>query len=495
MQNIGEIMKRKFFAAIFALTMTGALFAAGFPSYLKMEGTKIVGCNGESLPANLVIPEGVTVIGEKAFKEHMELKTVSLPKSLKKIEESAFSGDWPHGIHKSLKIEKVQYSGTLVDWCKLENDESLLQSASAVSLADVPDLKTLQTLTIPDGIERVGSFAFSHCAITTLIVPNSVKSVGNGAFKENPIKRARYKGTLAEYCQIDSTHLPISIKLEDVPLVDALQTLVIPAGVKKIGNGAFQECAITNLTIPEGVTEIGDDAFFYCTFLRNPTFPKSLKSIGERAFARCYNISKFVIPGNVKKIGKEAFGGNRDRLSTVIIEEGVEEIGVGAFAGCAQLSTVTIPSTITKIADETFMLCDSLRNFKIPQTVTSIGYKAFSNCYAITTIEIPPSVKEIGESAFGECNGLTGITIPDGVTKIEKETFYGCSALTTVTIPASVKSIEERAFQYCRSLTTIMFKGTKAQWDAIKKDRAGFENGVIVRLTDGTTRIANTTQD
>jgi hypothetical protein len=64
--------------------------------------------------------------------------------------------------------------------------------------------------------------------------------------------------------------------------------VVIPAGVKKIGDGAFKGCvALTGVTIPEGVKEIGGYAFYGCKNLKTLTVPRSVKKIGKYAFSGC----------------------------------------------------------------------------------------------------------------------------------------------------------------------------------------------------------------
>lgn len=148
----------------------------------------------------------------------------------------------------------------------------------------------------------------------------------------------------------------------------------------------------------------------------------------------------------------------------------------------------------------------------IPQTykdlpVTAIGDSAFEGCYSLTSITIPDSVTSIGKYAFNRCGSLTGVyiidlaawcdidfgngsanplcngaklylnseevtsvTLPADMTEVKNYLFYGCTSLTSITIPDSVTDIGEYVFSKCAGLTSINFKGTKAQWEAIRKD-------------------------
>ena len=93
-------------------------------------------------------------------------------------------------------------------------------------------------------------------------------------------------------------------------------------------------------------------------------------------------------------------------IFSVVIEDGVTSIGVGAFVGCENLTSVIIPDSIT-----------------------SIGEWAFFNCSSLTSVIIPNSVTNIGQWAFYSCDSLTSVSVPAGAT-IQDDAF---PAWTTVT--------------------------------------------------------------
>ena len=146
---------------------------------------------------------------------------------------------------------------------------------------------------------------------------------------------------------------------------------------------------------------------------------------------------------------------NKDKIESVVIEDGVTSIGANAFDGCSGLTSITIPSSVTSIGEHVFDGCSGLTSITIPSSVTSIGAYAFSGCSGLTSITIPSSVTSIGWGAFDGCSGLTSITIPSSVTSIGAYAFNGCSGLTSITIPSSVTSIGWGAFDGCSGLTSI----------------------------------------
>ena len=107
---------------------------------------------------------------------------------------------------------------------------------------------------------------------------------------------------------------------------------------------------------------------------------------------------------------------------------------------------------------------DKIKTVVIEDGVTSIGDYAFSECKSLTSVTIPNSVTRIGSYAFARCKALTSITIPNSVTSIWYDAFLGCSNLTSITIPNSVTSIDMYAFCNCYSLTSITFERTTVPW-------------------------------
>lgn len=87
-----------------------------------------------------------------------------------------------------------------------------------------------------------------------------------------------------------------------------VKSVVIPDGVTKIENYAFDNCsALTSIIIPSSVIEIGDFAFIDCEALESVIIPDSVTKIGECAFLGCDSLTSITIPDSVKEIGKRVF--------------------------------------------------------------------------------------------------------------------------------------------------------------------------------------------
>ena len=379
----------------------------------------------------VVIPEGITEIGDFAFSNcpslenilvsadnpsYVSINNCCLSKDLRKLIFGCRSSIIPEGISM---IEESAFEGCV----------------------------GLTSIVMPEGVKEIGWDAFSGCTgLTNIVIPDSVTEINGGAFFG----------------------------------CTSLTSIVIPKGVTEIGESAFGGCVgLTSVVIPEGVTEIGESAFGGCVGLTSVVMPKSVTKIGWGAFKDCTSLTSIVIPKGVTEIGESAFSGCTG-LTGVVIPEGVTEISMNVFRDCTGLTGVVIPEGVKEIGYGAFSGCTGLTNIVIPNSVTVIMSSAFGGCTGLTGIVIPEGVTEIDCGAFGGCTNLTTISvsvdnpsyvsinncclskdlrrlifgcrssiIPDGVSMIEWDAFRDCAGLTSIRIPDSVTAIGVSAFYGC----------------------------------------------
>ena len=265
--------------------------------------------------------------------------------------------------------------------------------------------------------------------------------------------------------------------------MNSLKQLTIGRSVKRIGEFAFEETSLYNVMIPGNVETIEECAFFRCfnnQNKQNVTLSEGLKYIGPSAFdggasrhlcsplpstltyigrlGLSVDNSTLTIPGSLEKIGRQAFYGSQ--MKTLVIMDGVTEIGVNAFGSCTQLNKVILPKSVKKIGKSAFDHCIRLQNFKIPSTITTIPEDAFMDCTSLKSIVIPGNIKTIDSGAFYNCKKLKSVTIKKGVKNIRDHAFAGCTGLKTLKLPSSVKSIGSFAFYYSK-VKTITVKTRK----------------------------------
>ena len=177
----------------------------------------------------------------------------------------------------------------------------------------------------------------------------------------------------------------------------------------------------------------------------------------------------------------------RSQITSVIIEEGVTNIGNYAFDDCSNLTMVTIPSSVTSIGYNAFSntklinvyisdiasWCKISYDYQYQYSVNSYyntscpfgKYNLFLNGDLITDLTIPSSVTSINTKAFSGCVSLTSVTIPESMTNIGYGAFGSCSNLESITILSSTLTIRDHAFSECNCLADVYYSGTVEQWN------------------------------
>lgn len=210
------------------------------------------------------------------------------------------------------------------------------------------------------------------------------------------------------------------------------------------------------------------------------------------------------LPAGIWRIGPKGYiqspFRSTERVESVVIPEGVKEIGANAFMNMGTLKSVTLPSTLERIEGSAFMGCDSLEEINLPEGLETILIQAFFGCKTLKKLELPATLNTVGDRAFSYCSGLqeiTGLrrehlasvgvftgcdsladkdgfviledvlygyvgkateaTIPDTVTRIDYAAFIGNDRITSFVIPDSVEELGQCAFKNCKALTTVRF--------------------------------------
>jgi hypothetical protein len=209
--------------------------------------------------------------------------------------------------------------------------------------------------------------------------------------------------------------------------------------------------------------------------ITNVIIKNGVTSMGADAFYSCDSLTSITIPNSIRSIGSRAFY-SCSNLESITIGDSVTNIGSDAFYECSSLKNVYITDIAAwcKIsfssyysnplyrAENLYLNDELVTDLIIPNSVTTIKSSAFNNCTSLTSITIPDSVTSIGSAAFNNCTSLTNITIPNSVRSIVSYAFNNCTGLTSITIGDSVTSIGDRAFYNCTNLKTVYYKGSEA---------------------------------
>ena len=445
--------------------------------------------------SSIVLPKGVTTIGDDAFSYNTSLTSIKIPNTVTTIGKRAFRGctnltsiEIPdsvtyigeHCFYDCNKLQKIKLSKkiqTINQW--------LLQGCSS-----------LTEIEIPEGVKSIDYGAFLDCnKLTTITLPASLTSFGGAVFSG-----------LSRLTEIKVADGNNSFKFENGILLSkdgkkmymALLTLTeinVPNGVVSIVVDSLSGSSATKIILPDTVSSNLGGAVFNgmnkLTTIELSSTSKNLKLVdgnlysydGKRFIKYMGSSKNFTVPEGVETLVNGCIAKS---MTTLNLPSTLKVIEGWSLTGMSGVNLLNIPASVTTMYTYSFSDDTKLRVAEGNATYKSIddvlilnkaGTKVIIASRNATTYNIPNTVTEIGQNAFYWCNKMTSITIPDSVTVIGAGAFGGCSSLKEITIPQSVTSIGADAFVYCGNLTAINIKGTAnrisgAPWGAQYGNRA-----------------------
>ena len=405
----------------------------------------ITGYNGSA--AALYIPEEidgheVVAIGDGAFKNRTDLKTVMIPDSVTKISGMAFYGCSGLGnvtLSKNLKSLGSSTFGNCDGLTQIEIPKSLERAGDDYFASYAPGAfsgcKNLKHISFEEGITEIAYKLFSNCTgLEEITIPDTVTTIKGNAFYEcSNLSKVKLSENLTV------------IEADAFQECNSLQNIELPEGLSEIKDRAFYQCSnLKEIKIPDSVTKIEGSAFYECKKLQNVTLSKNLESLGSSTFGNCDGLTQIEIPKSLERAGDDYFA----------------SYAPGAFSGCKNLKNVSFEAGTTVIAYKLFSNCTGLEKITIPDTVTTIKGYAFYECSNLKEIQIGNGLKEIGDSVFYECTSLQKVLFPDTVNSMGTSIFYNCINLTEVHLPNIRQNIMANIFYNCKKLTTINFPST-----------------------------------
>ena len=181
---------------------------------------------------------------------------------------------------------------------------------------------------------------------------------------------------------------------------------------------------------------------------------EGITNMGDMAFMYCFSLRNIDLPESLNSIGEYAFY-SCESLSSIVIPESLISIGDCAFFGCKNLISINLPESLIKIGDNVFGYCRSLGSIVWPKSLHSIGDYVFHSCENLSSIELPKTLTSIGRGAFRCCYSLSSIYLPESLTSIGDYAFEYCDSLRNIALPEKLTCIGEGVFCYCSSLSSI----------------------------------------
>ncbi|MBR3094104.1 MAG: leucine-rich repeat protein [Clostridia bacterium] len=260
--------------------------------------------------------------------------------------------------------------------------------------------KSFRSLVLPNGMKRVGDYAFFRSSLRNLTLPHTIQTIGDHAFGDGDFEYVYYEGSPDEWANVT------------------------------IGsdNTAFRNIyyAYEDGDLENGVTWHFDAATGTLTISGAGAVTDVWSSMGYRFYENLYH---------------------PELVTDIVIEEGITQIDVNTFEGLENVQTVSLPSTLENIGDEAFKDCAALESVTVPEGVLWVGDNAFDGCSALRRVKLPSTLTYLGDHVFDGTDALVAVVMYPGI-----ENTFEAGALDS----------------YNNSNVRIYFVGTAEQLDATR---------------------------
>lgn len=453
----------------------------------------------EDALVSVVLPENLTSIGDFAFADHGNLASITLPQTLTTLGVSAFED--------SLKLVDINLEDTAIteikhstfyhcmnlvtitipntvkfidelafgacyslESCYFEEGSQLetvgpaaFMNSDELSTIKLPEgLKTIQDgafmgcsklkeITLPSTLENLGILAFGHLEFERIEIPSSMTTFNIGAFNGNIdtlvindcttlIKEEFSFDVYGRYLQIEKLYIHADLENADL-LFKYLST-----------NYSYNEVYFKG-TVEEWLAfEISDDIYCQHFYLLDED-------------GNVYNPTEVVVPEGITKIGKYKFA-NSLEITKVVLSSSVKEIAQGAFYNCPKLETIEWAGELDRIGKEAFGYCTAITTLNLPK-VRVIGEGAFTHCSNLTELTFTEGTLEILDKAFYFIGDIDSIILPEGIKEIHKFAFDTNGNIKEFYIPSTVEVIEAYGIKYFKDYSNthvIYYNGTVSDW-------------------------------
>ena len=340
------------------------------------------------------------------------------------------------GAKKAVVIAGDYSSMTTVEIPASVTIDGVDYSVKAIDEEVFSDNKNLQTISLPDGLEEIGSYAFMSASyLNEFAIPSHLKHIGDYAFFNCnriynvilPEGLETLGGNVFAYCY-------------------GLQKLELPSTLSSVGQGIIKGCSalttvVSHIEVP---FQISDNTFAFESSMNQTTGEYDITPSPATLFVPIGTIKayqaikgwttfKVIEEGEIKEDTVDGLSysySTGSKKATVI---------AGDYGGLTELvipAKVTIDDveyTVKAIGAEAFSRCANLGTVSLPDGLKTIGNNAFFNCYRLTTVNLSKKLESIGDYAFAYCFWLEEIELPSSLKSIGKRAFYGDNSLEKVT--------------------------------------------------------------
>ncbi len=435
-----------------------------------------------------LIPDGIHTVGksywEKLFSSSKSVKSVVLPKSVKRIYA---------GFRGQKELSSLEFGGTMAEWKAVKITDKFWRSGTKLTAVKCSDGEaTLEPydvkdgvltkchfdfaeFAIPDGVTEIADEAFSYCtSLEKLEIPESVKKIGKCSFAFCK----SLKQIVSKSSEFPCENGLLFNKKTNRLLATVCGKVTIPAFIKSLDNFSLQNC-----------TEVEFEKSGKITSASNLDYGATERSVLYAALDEAEKNN-----AKIDKIDAVGFSGSGALLQAIIEESGVSaEVWQDKSAVVLAVKALDYGLEIRLSSKSTSWqknVREFLKSVKEGADIVQLIKAAEDNNlriagnqakkYAVFKVDVKDKNMYYKED-------LETVYIADGVSSIGTYAFWFCSNLKAIYIPKSVTKIKCSAFVGNDSLKNVTFDGTFSRFNMIQEERmrGQWGNKITVHCTDG----------
>ncbi len=480
----------------------------------------------------IILPDGLTYIGNEAFAECSELVNIRIPDSVTTIGMSAFNNN---PLLRSVKLPDgiTEISGNTFANCSMLESVTFGKNIETVRWSVFYNCQNLREVKINSALEKIEASAFYEVNNLSTILYEGSTEEWDEIIKENNNEDLNAAQLIAdaEYANgvsIDKENATLKIggtvqlnaTISPETIEDVLVWRSSDETIASVEDGLVTAHRAGSATI---VAMTNDESCIdYCNISIS-----SEGSIGENikwsledgvlTVSGTGKIPDFNEPEDELPM-ERPWGEYSNIIKSIVIGEGITAIGNDAFRDSFEVENITIPETVETIGDRSFALCERIKNLNIPKNVSSIGENAFEGMWNLesfsvdeqnqyftaedgvlfnienkellaypisrndTTYRIPKGVESVANGALRDNRYLEALIIPEGLTTIGDCAFGCIPNLYKVMIPESVIAVGDGVFMGT-PINTIVYGGDEEAYEELllkTEDNMGLSQTVHV---------------
>lgn len=152
------------------------------PSYTIAAGS-VTAFSGASCTGAVALPEGLTSIGDEAFKNATGITSITIPASVTSIGGGAFDGSGVQTVVIAPNSQMTSIGPYAFIAARSLSYITIPSSVTSIGGAAFMYTVSLSSITIPSSVTSIGDYAFHEGGLSSITIPANVTSIASNAFR------------------------------------------------------------------------------------------------------------------------------------------------------------------------------------------------------------------------------------------------------------------------------------------------------------------------